>query len=163
MSMELVKIEQLLEKYLEARTSLKEENLLRAYFTSGNVAPHLQEYIFMFTYFKENQTKVLKEQIQIIPLKRRKINVKWFSVAASFTLLLSVYIGKVTYDKHQQQIYLTQVREALYEVSYQLNAGNDALFAVSNTMRKGNEAMNQLKVYGSTGNKVLQQLGKNLN
>jgi hypothetical protein len=50
--MELANIEKLVEKYLNAETSLKEEQTLKHYFTNGNVAPHLQEYSYLFNYFK---------------------------------------------------------------------------------------------------------------
>ncbi len=42
--MALDKIEQLLEKYFEAETSIAEENELRVYFSSQDVAQHLQQY-----------------------------------------------------------------------------------------------------------------------
>lgn len=41
--MELVKIEDLLEKYFQGETSIAEENELRNYFSSSNVAQHLEQ------------------------------------------------------------------------------------------------------------------------
>ena len=49
--MELANIEKLVEKYENAETSLQEEAILKNYFTKEDVAPHLQEYKFMFAYF----------------------------------------------------------------------------------------------------------------
>ena len=46
--MELAKIENLLEKYLAAETTLKEENVLKNYFSQENVPEHLEEYKSMF-------------------------------------------------------------------------------------------------------------------
>ncbi len=42
--MELANIEKLVEKYLNAETTLQEERTLKNYFIGGNVAIHLQEY-----------------------------------------------------------------------------------------------------------------------
>ena len=46
--MELANIEKLLEKYQNATTTIAEENKLKDYFLSNNVAPHLQEYQALF-------------------------------------------------------------------------------------------------------------------
>ena len=49
--MELKNIESLLEKYEEGQTSLQEEAQLKHYFTTETVAPHLEVYRSLFTYF----------------------------------------------------------------------------------------------------------------
>ena len=158
--MELANIEKLIEKYLEAETSLQEENILREYFTSGNVAPHLQDYAIMFGYFKQNQSETFTKTIKLKPEIKRKKNFKRLSVAASFALLVSAYVGKVEYDKYQQRMYFAQVKEALQKVSFHLNKGNDALYAVSSNINKGSEAMNSLKIYENTANTVLKQVNR---
>jgi hypothetical protein len=53
--MELANIEKLVAKYENAETTLKEETILRDYFLSDNVAPHLEEYQLMFTYFQASK------------------------------------------------------------------------------------------------------------
>ena len=93
--MELANIEQLVEKYLNATTTLQEEETLRNYFLSENVAPHLQEYQYMFSYFKKSKDEIYTKPIQIKP---KKTNLKWLSVAASVVLLFSVYVGNQYYE-----------------------------------------------------------------
>ena len=49
--MELYKIEELIEKYFQGETSIAEEKELTNYFSSSNVAQHLEQYKPMFGYF----------------------------------------------------------------------------------------------------------------
>ena len=156
--MELANIEKLLEKYLNAETSIQEEDQLRNYFTSDNVAPHLQEYIALFGYFKQNQSETFTKTIKLKPESKNKMNFKWLSVAASFALLVSVYMGKQEYDKYQQRKYYAQVKEALQIVSLNLNKGNDALYAVSNNLNKGTEAVAKLDTYDKTVKTVIDKV-----
>ncbi len=51
--MELNKIAKLLEHYFEGATSSAEENELRNYFSSTNVAPHLEQYKPLFDYISD--------------------------------------------------------------------------------------------------------------
>lgn len=152
--MELANIEKLLDKYLDAETTLQEEQTLQEYFTSNNVAPHLQEYSMMFGYFKQSKDETFTKTIQLKPEKTKK-NWKWLSVAASVVLLFSVFMGNEEYKKYQQRKQFAQIKEALQLVSVNLNKGNDALFAVSNNLKKGNDAIKQLGTYEETVNKVI--------
>lgn len=152
--MELANIEKLLDKYLDAETTLQEEQTLQEYFTSNNVAPHLQEYSMMFGYFKQSKDETFTKTIQLKPEKTKK-NWKWLSVAASVVLLFSVFMGNEEYKKYQQRKQFAQIKEALQLVSVNLNKGNDALFAVSNNLKKGNDAIEQLGAYEETVNKVI--------
>ena len=60
--MELTNIENLLEKYENAETSLKEEAVLRTYFSQENVAAHLLEYKPLFVYFNESSEERLQKR-----------------------------------------------------------------------------------------------------
>ena len=48
--MELAKIEKLISKYLEAETTLEEENILKNYFSKDDIPIHLVEYKKLFNY-----------------------------------------------------------------------------------------------------------------
>lgn len=138
--MELANIEKLLEKYLNAETSIAEEKELKTYFSSDNVAPHLEEYQALFGYFTTSKQERFTKTIQ---LNSKKRNWKWLSVAASVVLLVSVYSG---YENIQQ-------RKA--EKVYAETIG--ALEILSTNLNKGNVAIAQLQRFEDTTNKIFKQ------
>ncbi len=137
--MELSKIEQLLEKYLNAETTLQEETTLKNYFLSGNVASHLQEYESIFSYFAINKAETSVKPIQ---LNTKKTNWKWLSVAASVILLFSVYMGNSYVQEQKVKAQYAQVKDVLKMLSTSLN--------------KGNEAVASLYTYEDTVNKIFK-------
>jgi hypothetical protein len=140
--MELANIEKLVEKYLNAETSLQEETTLKNYFTEGNVAPHLQEYASMFTYFATIKDETYTKTIRLEPKKSKKRNLKWLSVAASVVLLFSVFIGKQEYQKYQAEKKFEQVKKALG--------------MISTNLQKGEQAVAHLYTYENAVNKILK-------
>lgn len=144
--MELANIEKLVEKYLNAETSLQEETTLKNYFTGGNVAPHLQEYEYMFNYFATTKDETFTKTIQLEPKKSKQRNFKWLSVAASVMLLFSVFIGKQQYDEYQQ-------RKKAEEIYAQVTKGFQLL---STNLKKGEQAVAQLHSYENKVNNALK-------
>ena len=140
--MELANIEKLVEKYLNAETSLQEEATLKNYFTEGLVAPHLQEYQSMFTYFATTKDETYTKTIQLEPKKSKRRNLKWLSVAASVMLLFSVFVGKQKYDE--------------YKVEQQFAQVSNALKMLSTNLQKGEQAVATLYTYENTVNKILK-------
>jgi len=141
--MELANIEKLLEKYENAETTLAEEKALKNYFSSDNVAPHLQEYQALFGYFSTSENERFTKTIQLNSQKQRW---KWLTVAASVVLLVSVYNG---YENIQQ-------RKA--EKVYAETIG--AFEMLSANLNKGNVAIAQLQRFDDTTNKIFKQSKK---
>ena len=112
--MELASIEKLVEKYENAETTLQEEATLKAYFLSDNVAPHLEEYQMMFTYFKASKDETFTKTIEFKTEKKR--NFKWLSVAASVVLLFSVYLGNEKMNEIQERKQAEQIEEHTSEL-----------------------------------------------
>ncbi|PQJ81712.1 hypothetical protein [Polaribacter glomeratus] len=140
--MELANIEKLVEKYLNAETTLQEETTLKNYFTEGSVAPHLQEYAYMFTYFATIKAEVYTKTIALEPKKSKRRNYKWLSVAASIVLLFSVFIGKQEYERYQALKQFEQISKGLR--------------LLSQNLKKGEQAVATLYTYENTVNKILK-------
>lgn len=140
--MELANIEKLVEKYLNAETTLQEETTLKNYFKEGSVAPHLQEYAYMFNYFAIAKDETYTKTIQLEPKKSKRRNYKWLSVAASVVLLFSVYIGKQEYEKYQALKQFEQISKGLK--------------LLSQNLKKGEQAVATLYTYENTVNKILK-------
>lgn len=129
--MELDRIEQLLGKYFEGETSSAEENELKNYFSSSDVAQHLEQYQPVFGYFSQAKTQRFTHNLPLQSKKRK--NVAWLSIAASFVVLSGIatfmYTNETsmvsgdlgTYDDPQMALYETQ--KALTLVSQKINVG----------------------------------------
>jgi hypothetical protein len=139
--MELANIEKLLEKYLDAETTLQEETTLRNYFKEGDVAPHLQEYAFMFNYFTTTKDETYTKTIKLEPKQSKKRNYKWLSVAASIMLLLSVFIGKNEYDRYKAKQTYAQITKGLQLLSENLKKGENAVAQLYINESKVNNAL----------------------
>ena len=88
--MVLNNIEELLQKYNNAETSLKEEAQLKSYFASDAVAPHLEHYKPLFNYFLQSQQE---QYTKDVPLNTKKTRLyQWISVAAVAVLMLGFMV-----------------------------------------------------------------------
>ena len=121
--MALNNIDRLVQKYLEAETSITEEQELQRYFSSANVAPHLEEYKALFQYFSvaKNETTNVT-----VALKPKTNYLKWGSVAASIIFALGFFtFNSIQTNKEQEEALLAyyQTKEALQLVSNKFNTG----------------------------------------
>jgi hypothetical protein len=150
--MELANIEKLVAKYENAETTLKEENILRDYFLSDNVAPHLEEYQLMFTYFQASQGETFNKTLEFKTEKKR--NYKWLSVAASVVLLFSVYMGIPKTEIIEPGT--IPVSEMTIEEKFHYEQAREALAMLSGSLNKGSEAVSNLKTYENSVNKIFK-------
>ncbi|MCF7561394.1 hypothetical protein L3X39_12165 [Sabulilitoribacter multivorans] len=123
--MVLNSIEKLLEKYENGETSLKEEQVLKNYFSSDTVAPHLEMYKPMFDYFLVSQQEQFTKDV---PLKTKTIfNYKWISVAAVAVLMLGFYFSNSfgnelgTYD--DPELAFNEFSKSMEMISQSFNKG----------------------------------------
>lgn len=88
-------IDELLNKYFDGKTSLDEEDTLRAYFSGGKVQPHHQIYIPMFKTFISE--KKLRAPISVKQNHSKSTRIKWLwglvgSVAAVTILIFALHL-----------------------------------------------------------------------
>ena len=168
--MVLNNIEKLLEKYENGETSLKEEHLLKNYFSSDTVAPHLEVYKPMFAYFLVNKQEQFTKDVPLNPdsyRDKRTFNYKWISVAAVAVLMLGFYFNKPIVSSYNEYTYgtysepeeaLNELENALAMISSHFNKGastakfNKGVSTVSylNEVNKGTSALGYLNELENT-------------
>lgn len=126
--MDLRTIEILLEKYFDAETTIAEEKDLKLYFSSPDVAPHLEQYRPLFGYFlKQEEQKFDKP----LPLKAKRNFGRWISVAASVVLLGGLLTFYNTDTSSQEdlgtfddpEVAFRETQKALNMLSQNVNVG----------------------------------------
>lgn len=129
-------IEDLLDRYFEAETSGQEEAQLKAYFTSGKVAPHLEQYIPVFCFFDQAGKESLTKEVSYAPSNRfsagRRKVYSWVAVAASIVIMLGIVVQQEnevsefgTYE--DPELAMQKTIEALEMMSIYMNAGTEDL------------------------------------
>ncbi len=153
--MELNKIEDILEKYFQGETSIAEENQLKTYFSSSNVAQHLEQYKPMFGYFSQAKEQ---KSTQEIPLQSKKRNVAWLSIAASAVVLLGIGTYFFVSEQKDTTAVASQTELGTYQDPEEaLKATQKALALLSNNVNVGIESVQYIKEYEQSKNKVFKQ------
>lgn len=131
--MESNKIEQLLELYLEGETTSAEEKELQYYFSSSNVAPHLEQYKPLFNYFSQAKKQ---EYLKEFPKQHKNPKFRWISIAASVVLVLGVGSYLFLNESHQNkdlgtyddpEIAFRETQKALALLSNHVNTGIESV------------------------------------
>ncbi len=142
--MELDNIKELLEKYFEATTTDAEESTLRAYFSREKVAPQLEQYKPMFTYFSKAREERFTRPLPVME-PRKNHNLRWVSVAAVAVLALGIYFGKNYEDQREKE-----QEQALYAY----NETKKALDLLAENFGKGTEKVAYLRGFEETKQKI---------
>lgn len=156
-------IEQLLEKYENAQTTLHEEQQLRAYFAQDNVAPHLEVYKSMFQYFAQTKQEQFDKAV-IVPVKKSYALYKWLSVAAAILVMTGLY---TQFDKkrsiddlnEEELMAYNQTMDVLSMVSTHLNKGRetmDVLNLVSENLNEGAGNVKYINEFSKTTEKIIK-------
>ncbi len=133
--MESHNIEILLDRYFEGETSLREETLLRSYFHSDQVAPHLQEYTSLFKAFEQAGNEKL--DIEIAPPYEKIAPYRYIgSTAAAIVVGLLIWTQFITSDNtvttsyQTEEIAILKTKQALGMMSQMINQSTTQLDVV---------------------------------
>lgn len=144
--MELDKIEQLLEKYFEATTTVAEEESLRSYFSQENIPTHLAQYTPLFQHFTSAKQERFTKKLPIPGVAKTRIrNFKWLSVAAAAVLMLGLYFGNE---------YRVQLEQDQKDAEYAYNETKKALSLLAENFNKGTEKVAYLNEFETTKKKI---------
>lgn len=148
--MALDRIEILIEKYFEGETSIAEEKELKAYFSSSDVAQHLEQYKPVFGYFSQAKQEQFTASIPL-KSKRRKI-VAWLSVAASVVVMLGIgfFAYQNTSEPNQENLGVIDDPEIAFRETQK------ALALISKHVNTGIESVNYLGEYQQSKNKIFK-------
>lgn len=152
--MALDKIENLLEKYFEAQTSLAEEKELKDYFASADVAPNLEQYKPLFGYAVQAKNEKFTATILFPKTKSKKSNrVVWLSIAASAVVFLGV--GLFTFDSYNES--QAQDLGTIDDPQVAFRETQKALNMISTSVNKGIGGMRYLKEYEQSKNRIFKK------
>lgn len=147
--MEFDKMEALLEKYFEGGTSIVEENVLKNYFSSSDVAPHLEQYRSLFGYYAAAKKQKLSNNVSLV-LEKQKV--AWLSIAATVAVLIGV--GTYVYFENTDAVKDSKELGTYDDPKEALEATEKALAMLSNNVNIGVEGVQYLQVYEVTKDKV---------
>ena len=144
--MELAKIELLLDSYFKGETSLDQENMLRDYFSTATIAPHLMAYQGLFIGLKNAQKEVSEREVSL-PESSTNSRSWWLSIAATLVILLGV-VG-LQFSANQMT---TEEQHALTE----FNKSRTTLLLMSKSFNKGTQELAVISQFTETKNRILK-------
>jgi hypothetical protein len=153
--MELTKIEQLLAAYFEGNTTLVEESILREYFSSSEVAPHLAMYQPLFIGLQQAKDEVSRKEINLLSSSSSFTSNKWWYGIAAL-LVVGVTIGSFMFSQPQLSqeekealAAFEKSKETLRLLSENLNKGTEDL-AYLNEFAKGTSSISHINQFTDT-------------
>ena len=158
--MELKHIESLLEKYEEGQTSLQEEAQLKHYFSTETVAPHLEVYRSLFTYFVSD--KQHSSQKLLYTSRSTSVQHRWFASAAVVAIMFSVFMMFTPKDEftklsNEEQLAYNETLKAFDLISnymHKATAQLNTLNIISNSFEKGQQNVVFLEEFNNSTNKI---------
>ena len=158
--MELKNIESLLEKYEEGQATLQEEAQLKHYFTTETVAPHLEVYRSLFTYFVLD--KQLSYQRPLTATSSTSNKYRWIASAAVVTIMFSAFTMLTSRNEFiklssEEQFTYNETLKAFDLISSHMHkaaAPLNTLNMISNSFETGQQNVAFLEEFNNSTNKI---------
>ncbi|MBE9468666.1 MAG: hypothetical protein IMY72_10175 [Bacteroidetes bacterium] len=147
--MDFKRIENLLNKYFEAETSIAEENELRIFFSNNKDIP--ENLIFAKSIFKAfNEEKSIKFHKKIhLPKRNIKRYIYITGIAASLIISMFVIFPKMD-TKRNKIIYAYYNGQAITDKAIAEKYTKQALFAVAQNFNNGTKNLNKLSQFNKS-------------
>ncbi|MFB9077104.1 hypothetical protein ACFFLS_03320 [Flavobacterium procerum] len=156
--MELNNIENLLEKYFQGETSTAEEKILKEYFSSPDVAQHLEQYKPLFAYFSQAGEPKFTSEITLANSHNQKRKTAWLSIAAAAVLFLGIGTFFYVSEDNTSTAVASQKELGTYDDPEEaLKATQKALALLSNNVNVGIESVQYINEYEKSKNKIFKQ------
>ncbi|HRE78381.1 MAG TPA: hypothetical protein PLL09_11215 [Flavobacterium sp.] len=153
--MELAKIEQLLEKYFEGETTIAEEIQLKQYFSTEQVAAHLEHYKPLFGFFATEKEEIFTPTLSLKTKKR--FTVARISIAASLIFFLGV-IAILNYNPIKNQPKVANSELGSFETPEEaFEETQKALALLSEKVNIGMESVNYINEYENSKNLIFKK------
>ncbi|WP_396155582.1 hypothetical protein [Flavobacterium macrobrachii] len=149
--MALDRIEKLVEKYFEGETSIAEEKELKTYFSSTDVAQHLEQYKPVFGYFSQAKQEQFTATISL-KSKRKQKRLAWLSVAAAVVVMVGIGFFAYQNSSEPTQENLGVINDP--EIAFRET--QKALALISRHVNTGIESVNYLGEYQQSKNKIFK-------
>jgi hypothetical protein len=152
--MELAKIEQLLEKYFEGETTMAEEIQLKQYFSTEQVATHLDHYKPLFGYLTAEKEEQFTPTLSLKTKKR--FTVPRIAIAASVVFLVGV-IAFLNYPP-AKQTHLAKSELGSFESPEEaFEETQKALALLSQNVNIGMESVKYINEYENSKNLIFKK------
>ncbi|MDP4240023.1 MAG: hypothetical protein Q8904_11195 [Bacteroidota bacterium] len=125
---------ELLEKYFRAETSLTEEQELKHYFSTGNVSPAHEMYRALFDAFEQEKQDIAIEPLKKVIRSKRKEGIGWIKILSysgiAAAIVLAFWIQRPQQPENYAVIHGTRIDNPEYAQRYaerKMNSVNEML------------------------------------
>jgi hypothetical protein len=154
-------IEQLLEKYWMAETSLEEEQQLRAFFQSNEIPESMKATAEMFRFFDAEKNKSLTENFEPAVTKQLRKRQGGKVISMSFTNIARIAAGilvvvAATYFIREEvrKSYPQELQDTYSDPELAFEETKKALMMISNSFGKAKHEAGKMKVFNDAEKKI---------
>ena len=155
-------IEQLLEKYWNAETSLEEEQELRAFFLGGQVPESLKETADLFRFFEAEKSKGLEEKFEKVvtkALRERRggkvISMGSFRNVARIAAGIGVLVVATYFIRNEvRKSYPQELQDTYTDPELAFEETKKALQMISSSFGKAKREAGKMKVFNEAEKKI---------